>query len=226
MYPVQYLAVPCMDRGPNLPFQWFLPSLWKWCSSHAEQLPVPLISQALLTRLQVPSLFLKIDLHLHPPPKSLAFEVIFFEDPVQELIFFSVGEKICNRNVKPPFGDWSGQNLKWGTNSFSSSLLHCPSCLRFCPNLHFYTNVPRALYTFLLALNLPLQPRIRMTYICFTILLDHKLPKDQDWGINPCTSPEGTVMDTTESFHDDSLNWANECICFHPHKGGIHRIRT
>lgn len=155
--------------------------------------------------LQVPSLFLKIDLHLHPHPNPLLSKSFFFEDPVQELIFFSVGEKICNRNVKPPFGDWSGQNLKW-TNSFSSSRLHCPSCLRFCPNLHFYTNVPRALYTFLLALNLPLQPRIRMTCICSTTLLDHKLLKDQDWGINPCTSSEGTVMDAKESFHDDSLN--------------------
>lgn len=174
--------------------------------------------------LQVPSLFLKIDLHPPPPPNPVPSKSFFWRPSSRANCFFCRREDL-QQECETPFGDWSGQNLKW-TNSFSSSLLHCPSCLRFCPNLHFYKNVPRALYTFLLAHNLPLQPRIRMTYICFTTLLDHKLLEDQDWGINPCTSPEGTVMDTKESFHDDSLNWANECICFHPHKGGIHRNRT
>lgn len=47
MYPVECLAVPCLNQDPNLPFQWFFLLFIEGCSSHAELLVVPLISQVL-----------------------------------------------------------------------------------------------------------------------------------------------------------------------------------
>lgn len=186
MYPVQCLTAPCTYQGPNLPFQWFSHSSWRWCSSHDNKLlGIFLISLALLILwLQVPS-FLPEDrlASISPFPNSLAIKITFFKTQFKSIFLFPKRKDLWwECGTPPPFLGLIWPEFEVGANSFlSDSLLHCPSCWRFCPNLYFLKiRVRRALYTFLLAHNLPLQPTIRMTYICFTTLLDHKLLEKKD----------------------------------------------
>lgn len=91
MYPVQCLAAPCTYQGPNLPFQWFSHSSWRWCSSHDNKLlRIFLISLALLILwLQVPSFFPEDRLaSISPFPNSLAIEITFFKTQFKSIFLF------------------------------------------------------------------------------------------------------------------------------------------
>lgn len=108
MYPVQCLAAPCTYQGPNLPFQWFSHSSWRWCSSHDNKLlRIFLISLALLILwLQVPSFFPEDRLaSISPFPNSLAIEITFFKTQFKSIFLFPKRKDLWwECGTPPPFG--------------------------------------------------------------------------------------------------------------------------
>lgn len=140
--PVQCLAAPCLNQGPNLPFQWFFLFFmegWLW---FADRLGVAdsMASSAFTS--------LRIDLHLHSPChpssrhlQSLNIKTFFSQDLYQELFLFSLREKMSKRGyfitlwglVCPEFEVRS----KFTFTYLSSTLSLCPSFWKFYPNLHF-----------------------------------------------------------------------------------------
>lgn len=167
MYPVQCLAAPCLNQGPNLPFHWFSLYFVKGCSSHAELLNGSSDKPGMADSVASSAFTsLKIDLHLHSPHHPHLSQISyhqshFFQGLVWAFFFSSPKRKDVLREGNPLLGVdlcriWSEEQIY----SHLLSLHIVPPVWNSVPTFTLKC-APRILYTFLLANNLPLQPRIR-----------------------------------------------------------------